>query len=176
MPASGLMYDLGPHLLDQAISLFGKPLSYHKILGKNRKDTQVDDYFCIHLSYPDSVNVFVTGNMLVTDPQPSFVLHGELGSFVKHRTDIQEAQLLEGMKPTADGYGVEERGHQDGVLTLIDDEGNKTKTIIAPEKGNYTGLFEAVYQSLVHGIAYPVKEEQVLWQLEILEAETCSVS
>ncbi|MET3112782.1 scyllo-inositol 2-dehydrogenase (NADP+) [Pedobacter sp. CG_S7] len=169
MPASGLMYDLGSHLIDQAISLFGKPLSHYKVLGKNRKETQVDDYFCIHLNYADSVNVFLHANMLVAAMEPGFVLHGEKGSFIKARADTQEGQLLKNMKPTDSQYGIEEIGSE-GVLTLIDEEGNKNTTLITSGKGRYMELFESIYQSLTHGEDFPVKEEQVLWQLEILEA------
>jgi scyllo-inositol 2-dehydrogenase (NADP+) len=166
--ASGLLYDLGPHLLDQVISLFGKPLSFHKILGKNRKDTLVDDYFSIQLTYPDSVFVFVTSSMLVVNPQAAFVLHGVNGSFIKQRTDIQEEQLLAGMKLTDEAYGIEATG-KEGLLTTIDKEGNKTETLIPSEIGSYLPLFEAIYQSLVNHVAYPVTRENVLTQLEIIE-------
>ncbi|MBG6235135.1 putative dehydrogenase [Pedobacter sp. CAN_A7] len=170
IPASGLLYDLGPHLLDQAISIFGKPLSFHKILGKNRVGTQVDDYFSIHLSYADSVNVFVHANMLVTDAQPAFVLHGTNGSFIKDRTDVQEAQLLKGMKPTDPSYALEDR-NKAGKLTLIDEQGNKTQSLVAAEKGKYPELFEAVYASLTADKSFPIREEQILWQLEVLESK-----
>ena len=169
MPATGMQYDLGAHLLDQAISLFGKPLHFYKVLGKNRKDTKVDDYFSIHLSYPDSVNVFVTGNMLVSDIQPAFVLHGEKGSFIKNHADIQEEQLLNGMKPLDSQFGIEQNG-QEGKLTYMDEEGNKHQELVPAEKGKYMDLFEAIYQSLSNGADYPIKEEEVLHQLEILEA------
>jgi len=167
--ASGLMYDLGPHLLDQAISLFGKPDSFHKILGKNRPNTKVDDYFSIHLSYPDSVNVFVHANMLVTDVQPAFTLYGTYGSFIKERADIQEEQLLKGVKPNAPGFGAEPRD-KEGKLTLIDTNGEKTQELIASETANYLDLFESVYQSIINHQPFPVTEEQILTQLEILEA------
>jgi len=167
--ASGLLYDLGPHLLDQIISLFGKPLSYHKILGKNRKDTLVDDYFSIQLSYPDSVNVFVTSSMLVVNPQAAFVLHGVYGSFIKQRADIQEEQLLAGMKLTDEGYGIEPKG-KEGLLTTIDEDGNKTETLIPSEIGSYLPLFDAVYDSLTQNKPYPVTRQDVLVQLEIIES------
>ncbi|WP_431293188.1 Gfo/Idh/MocA family oxidoreductase [Pedobacter sp. P26] len=167
--ASGLLYDLGPHLLDQVIGLFGKPLSFHKILGKNRAGTLVDDYFSIQLSYPDSVNVFVTSSMLVVNPQPGFVLHGVNGSFIKQRTDIQEEQLLAGMKLTDPGYGVEP-ANKDGLLTTIDADGKKTEQVIKSEIGNYLPLFEAVYQSITNNQPYPVTREDVLVQLEIIES------
>ncbi|KLT65091.1 Gfo/Idh/MocA family oxidoreductase [Pedobacter sp. BMA] len=167
--ASGLLYDLGPHLLDQVISLFGKPLSFHKILGKNRKDTKVDDYFSIQLQYPDSVNVFVTSSMLVVNPQAAFVLHGVSGSFIKKRTDIQEEQLLSGKKLTDEGFGIEAAGSE-GLLTTIDDKGNKTNETIPSEVGSYLPLFEAVYQALANGVAYPVSRLDIITQLEILES------
>lgn len=167
--ASGLLYDLGPHLLDQVISLFGKPLSYHKTLGKNRTGTMVDDYFTIQLIYPDSVFVFVTASMLVASPQAAFVLHGVNGSFIKERADSQEEQLLAGMKLSDENYGIESAG-KEGVLTTIDPTGNKNIEIIPSEIGTYLPLFDAAYQSLINQHPYPVTREQVLLQLEILES------
>ncbi len=167
--ASGLMYDLGPHLLDQAISVFGKPLSFHKILGMNRENTRVDDYFSIHLSYPDSVNVFVHANLLLADPLPAFVVHGNLGSLHKVRADSQEEQLLGGMKLDNDTYGIEAAGTA-GKLTLVDQSGNKTVETVPSLRGNYLDLFEAVYQNIVNDVPYPVSPDQVIAQLEILEA------
>lgn len=169
IPASGLQYDLGPHLLDQAISIFGKPDSFHKILGKNRENTQVDDYFSIHLSYPDSMNVFVHSNLLVTDIQPAFVLHGMNGSFIKERADVQEEQLLKGIKPGEPGFGVEARG-KEGKLTLRDENGEKIQELIPSEQASYLALFESIYQSLVNDQPYPVQEAEILAQLEILES------
>jgi len=169
LAASGLMYDLAPHLLDQAISIFGKPDSFYKILGKNRKDTKVDDYFSIHLSYPDSVNVFVHANLLLVDPLPAFVVNGSSGSLHKKRTDIQEEQLLQHMKLDNPLYGIEAAGNE-GKLTSIDEEGNKTTHSVPSRTGNYLPLFEAVYQSIVNEVTYPVSRDQVITQLEILEA------
>ena len=167
--ASGLMYDLGPHLLDQAISIFGKPETFHKIQGRNRKDTKVDDYFSIHLGYPDSVNVFVHANLLLADPLPAFIVHGEKGSLHKNRADIQEEQLLKGMKLSDDSYGFEADGNE-AKLTLVDEEGNKTTQYIPSLRGSYLPLFDAIYQGIVNDIPYPVSQEQVLTQLEILES------
>ena len=168
-PASGLLYDLGPHLLDQAISLFGKPQSFYKVLGKHREKTKVDDYFMIHLTYPNDLNVFLTSSLLVADPQKAFVLHGSAGSFVKERSDVQEEQLLKRMKLSHPAYGIEISENK-GRLTIMDDQGNPHVTYIDSENGNYIGLFEAVYQSVVSDIPYPITEEQILTQLEILEA------
>lgn len=172
-PASGMQYDLGPHLLDQVISLFGKPHYFHKVLGKIRENTLVDDYFSIQLNYGPGLNVYVHSNILIVDMQPAFVVHGSKGSFIKHRTDVQETQLLEGLKPSDAQYGLQGEGTE-GVLTFLDERGDKVCRKITAETGQYPGLFEAVFQSLRNDVPFPVKEEDILIQLVILEAPGAS--
>ncbi|MCD0487063.1 Gfo/Idh/MocA family oxidoreductase [Pedobacter sp. MC2016-14] len=167
--ATGLQYDLGPHLLDQVISVFGKPLSFYKVLGKNRENTKVDDYFSIHLKYPNDVNVFVHANMLVADVQPAFVLHGTNGSFVKNRADVQEDQLVKGVTPKDEEYGIE-APENEGLLTLVDSDGNKIQQKLSSEPANYLQLFESLYQAIVNEQPYPVKEQEIISQLEILSS------
>lgn len=166
--ASGLSYDLGPHLLDQAISLFGKPDSFYKVLTKNRANTKVDDYFSIQLSYPNQLNVFLTASMLVAEIKDAFVVNGTTGSFSKNHADVQEEQLLKGMKPTDVGYGIENTNDA-GKLTLVTENNGRITEIVSSEKGDYMGIFEAVYQNIKHDLPYPITEEDIVAQLEILE-------
>jgi scyllo-inositol 2-dehydrogenase (NADP+) len=172
-PGSGVLYDLGPHLLDQAIALFGQPLSFQKTVGRYRADSQVDDFFTIQLRYPQGLHVWVTSSLLVADPGPAFILHGTQGSYKKDRTDPQEAQLLVSMKPTDPAYGHEQPG-QEGQLTLADPANPSQPGPATPDEAvpaNYLGLFEAVYQTIRQGQPYPIREEELAWQLEILNAE-----
>ena len=169
VPATGLQYDLGAHLLDQAINIFGKPLNFYKILGLNRQGTKVDDYFHFHLEYPDSLQVFVCSSMLVPDPQAAFVVHGEQGSLVKYRADIQEAQLLKNIRPGSEGYG-EEPVELAATLTRMNPDGSKRQEQLVSETGSYMPLFDGVFQGIVNNVPYAVTEEQVLTQLRILEA------
>jgi predicted dehydrogenase len=90
-PANGLVYDLGAHLIDNCICLFGKPLSFEKTTGIYRENSEVADYFNFHLKYPNQVNVFLTSGLQIAEATPGFVVHGTLGSFVKNRCDVQEA-------------------------------------------------------------------------------------
>lgn len=168
--ASGLLYDLGPHLLDQAISLFGKPEKFIKTLAKHRANTQVDDYFMIHLSYPNDLNVFLTASMLVAEIKDAFVINGMLGSYHKNHADVQEAQLLKGMKPNELGYGIEHTKDA-GKLTLVTEIGERIVEFIPSKKGDYMELFESVYKNIVNDISYPITEEDILTQLEILESQ-----
>ncbi|WP_207420800.1 Gfo/Idh/MocA family oxidoreductase [Desertivirga brevis] len=170
LPASGLSYDLGPHLLDQVISLFGKPESFVKNTGVYRPESRVDDFFHFHLKYPAGLNVFVTGNLQVVSPLPSFVLHGSKGSFVKKRTDVQEAQLERSILPTDPNYGFEPNGSE-GILTTLKPDGTPATQYNTALKGNYVRLFEAVYNYVRLDVPYPIKENEIIWQLELLESK-----
>ncbi|MEP2024855.1 MAG: Gfo/Idh/MocA family oxidoreductase [Reichenbachiella sp.] len=168
VPGGGLLYDLGPHILDQSLSLFGKPEKWEKNLGHFRPNTKVDDYANIHLTYPSGLQVFLTGSLLVAAPLPSFVVHGTQGSYIKNRTDVQEKQLSEGMRPGDTGYGIES-DEAEGMLTIVSSDGEKTQKRIQAEPSSYMHLFEDVYQAIREGKSYPVTEDQIIQQLEILE-------
>ncbi|SKB72459.1 Gfo/Idh/MocA family oxidoreductase [Daejeonella lutea] len=168
-PASGIVYDLAAHLLDQVICIMGRPERYRKITGVYRENSKVDDYGHIHLVYPGKKNVFITTSLLVADPLPGIVIHGTKGSFIKSFCDSQEDQLIAGMKPGDADFGREADG-KDGILTTVNSVGEKNTEKVPSVRGRYIDLFEAVYQNVRNNISFPVKEEEVLIQLEILES------
>jgi len=168
VPGSGILYDLGAHLIDQAISLFGNPQRFHKTLGKFRPGSQVDDYGHLHLQYPNHLNVFITVSLLAADPQPGIVIHGTKGSFIKSFCDTQEDQLLGGMMPGDAGFGKELTG-KEGKLTIVSDQGEKISSLIPSQEGKYMNLFEAVFQTIRHDQPYQIKEEEIVMQLDLLE-------
>jgi predicted dehydrogenase len=168
-PGAGLVYDLGPHLIDNVISLFGKPLSFTKTIGIYREGSEVPDYFHYQLSYPNQLNVFITAGLLIAETLPGFTVHGTLGSFAKNRCDVQEAQLDGGMLPTDAAYGVEPEGSE-GKLILMDINNKPVVEWLKAPNGHYNGLYDAVYHTIRQNALYPVTEEHVAWQLELLEA------
>ncbi len=168
VPGSGFLFDLGAHLLDQAIAMYGRPIKFYKTLGRYRQGTEVDDYGHLHLVYPEQLNVFITVSMLVAEPQPGIIIHGTKGSFIKGFCDMQEEQLQAGMFPDDDGFGFE-KPESEGLLSTFNANGDKTTEKIASEKGDYMGLFETVFQTIRQGKDYPVTEDQIIAQLEILE-------
>ncbi len=169
LAANGVSFDLGPHLLDQVIALFGQPVSFTKTTGSYRDSSEVDDYLHLHLKYPHQLNVFITTSLLVGQPLPAFVLHGKLGSFIKDRVDVQEDQLNAGVMPVDDNYGIEPEG-KEGQLITFDENGNKLIEPVPSLNGDYKKLFEAVYHTIRDGAAFPVTDEHIAWQIEILEA------
>jgi scyllo-inositol 2-dehydrogenase (NADP+) len=169
MAPNGLVYDLGPHLIDQAISLFGRPLHFKKTTGIYREGSEVIDYFNYHLVYPHQVNVYLTSGLLIAEPLPSFVVHGTLGSYIKERCDVQEAQLDSSIPPTAPEYGLEPAGSE-GKLVTIGLDNQKTTEYVKSDRGQYMHLFDAVYDSIREHTVYPITEEHIAWQVELLEA------
>ncbi len=168
IPGAGIFYDLGAHMIDQAITLFGTPSDFHKTYGKYRAQTQVDDVAHAHLEYPNGLNVYVTTNMLVVKQQPAYVFYGMDGTLVKNWTDVQETQLLAGMKPNHKDYGKESPGDE-GKLYTFNAKGEVVEELVPLERGNFMGLFDQVYDAIKNKGEYFVKQNEIIAQLSILE-------
>jgi len=169
VPAGGLVYDLGAHLIDNTIALFGKPISFHKTTGIYREGSEVPDYFHYHLIYPNQLNVYLTSGLQIAGDTPGFWINGTLGSFIKNRSDVQEAQLDKGMMPTDPAYGIEPAGNE-GQLITVGVDNQKSTEAVPSQKGDYNEIFNAVYHTIRDNALFPVTEEHIAWQLELLEA------
>ncbi|MCC8424703.1 Gfo/Idh/MocA family oxidoreductase [Mucilaginibacter sp. UR6-11] len=168
-PINGIVYELGPHLIDQAIHLFGRPLAFDKLTAIQRENSEVPDYVNYRLTYPAGLIVYLTSGLLIADPLPAFVVHGSVGSYSKYRCDVQEAQLDKGILPTDDAYGIEPVG-MEGKLVTVGADGEKSIEFIPAVKGDYSNLFYAVYHAIRENALYPITEEHMAWQMELLEA------
>ncbi|MFD2725654.1 Gfo/Idh/MocA family oxidoreductase [Hyunsoonleella rubra] len=168
VPGNSVLYNLGSHVVDAAISLFGEPIAWRKSSGQFRPNTQVDDYAHVHLEYPSGLQVFITASLLVADPMPAFVLYGKNGAYVKERTDVQEDQIEAGIKPNDPLYGIE-ADDKEGVLTYYENGTNKVQEKIPSIRSTYLNIFEDVYQTIRNNKPYVVTKSQILKQIEILE-------
>jgi predicted dehydrogenase len=168
VPGAGIFYDLGSHMIDQAIALFGIPSEFHKTYGKYRADSEVDDFAQAHLKYPTGLNVYVTTNMLVLKQHAAYTFYGTTGTLTKYRTDEQENQLNAGVKLTDPQYG-KEQANQEGHLYTLDAAGNVIDELLPAETGNYRLLFDEVYKAIRGDGSYFVNQNDVLGQLSILE-------
>lgn len=99
---TGLVYDLGVHLIDQAVYLFGKPQAVFADIRYQHDNTLVDDNFDIHLYYENGLKVAVGASKFVRETGNCFALHGKLGSYVKAKVDPQEKLLSQGVQPVGD--------------------------------------------------------------------------
>lgn len=168
VPGSGIFYDLGSHLLDQAIALFGSPKSFIKTYGMFREHSQVDDFAQAHLKYADGKNVFITTNMLVLNPQAAYTIYGTNGTLTKPRADVQESQLLAGIAIDGIAYGIEAPNNE-GCLTYLSHLGEKTEEYIPAEIGNYMEVFNQVYLTIRHQNPFYVSQQDILAQLMVLQ-------
>ena len=164
---SGIMKDLGPHIIDQALYLFGLPNAVFADIRITRKNSVVDDYLDILLYYSD-FRVRLKASFFVREPNPSYVVHGKKGSFLKSRGDVQEDQLKAGKKPNLTTWGTE-KDSQEGILhTEID--GRIIKEIVPTLQGNYYEFFEGVYQAIINDKLEPVTAQDGVNVMQIIEA------
>ena len=167
VPGSGLLHDLGPHIIDQALHLFGMPESVFGVLKITRPASIVNDLIDIMLFYHDKT-IRLRSSLMVKEPFPAYAIHGHNGSFLKHRADSQEDKLKLGNKPGTPGWGKEEP-EKPGVLNIV--EGGQTEfTSIIPEQGNYMEFYEQLYGAIVEGQPLPVSAGDGLRVMRIIEA------
>lgn len=168
-PGTGLWFDLGPHLVDQALQLFGLPLSVQADIAIQREGAVVDDFFHVLLRYP-RLRVVLHAGALVPAHGLRFAAHGTGGSFVKHGLDTQEAALKAGVAPGSSGWG-----HDPllGTLTRAGD-GGETATPVDGLPGDYRGYYAALREA-IHGRGEPpVTAAQALDVMRVLEAGRAS--
>jgi predicted dehydrogenase len=167
LPGAGIIYDLSPHLVDQVMQLFGWPNSLFADVWKMRDDVAVPDYFEI-LFYYNKLRVRVKATCIARETDHAYILHGMKGSFLQHRSDMQENELLAGRKPTQDTW-CPALISPDGILhTEINGQVIREEKTSSP--GNYMGLFEELHRSLTLGTPNPVPPEDGLKTIKVIEA------
>lgn len=166
-PGTGALYDLGSHLIDQALQLFGMPQAIFADIAIMRPISHVDDYFELLLYYPSS-RVRLKSSYQVREALPGYVLHGSKGSFIKPKTDVQEALLQAGATPGTPDWGIEPDSEQ-GLLHTEKD-GNIIREYVPSMQGNYLDYYEGIYQCLRHNAPPPVTAEDGLKVIKIIEA------
>ncbi|WP_420141452.1 Gfo/Idh/MocA family oxidoreductase [Sphingomonas sp.] len=160
---TGLLADLGPHLVDQALLLFGMPDYVGGDIAIQRGGALVDDYFELTLHY-GAMRVILSASTLVAAPRPRFALHGDDGSFVKHGLDPQEALLRSGRTPRDAGFGEDETNSY-GVLTRTDGSGGPIPT----ERGNWRAFYRAVVEAIDEAGPAPVDPTDALAGLAVID-------
>jgi len=166
-PGAGVLNDLGPHLIDQSLTLFGMPNAVYAELRITRPHSVVDDYFELLLNYPDKV-VRLKAGYQVREAFPSYVIHGNKGSFLKSRADIQEAALVANEKPSAANWGKEPESEQ-GLLHT-EKEGIIIRQKIPTESGNYASYYELVGKAILNNTEMPVTATDGINVMRIIEA------
>ena len=162
VPGSGLWFDLGPHLIDQTLQLFGLPQSVQGNIATLRDGAEINDWAHVVLNYPEH-KVILHASMLVAGGTSRFTVHGDKASVVKARIDQQEAQLLAGVIP-----GSESWGEDSDDMVLFDAAGDATR--LKTPKGDQRQYYINVRDALTGKIENPVHPVEALAVMAVLEA------
>jgi scyllo-inositol 2-dehydrogenase (NADP+) len=159
-PGAGVLFDLGPHVIDQALVLFGVPRAITASAFCERETSRVDDSFDVCLEYP-TLRAMGRARIIAFAPGPHFLIHGTKGSFVKYGMDPQEARLRgedfpQGLDWGAD-WGVEDEQCW-GTLSLVGEPSVRVKT----ERGDYRGFYANVRDAIEKQATLDVTPEQAL--------------
>ena len=166
IPGSGILFDLGSHLIDQALSLFGFPEKIEADIQAQRKESKVDDYFRLILIYK-KLKVILTAGMLVNEIGPRYIVKGNNGEFVKYGIDPQEEALKNGSVPGEKNWGKDSPKYY-GLLKTIKD-GNISEKKIETLAGRYQEFYHNVYDVLINGKEMAVKPEEAARTIEVIE-------
>lgn len=166
-PGAGLLYDLGPHLVDQAILLSGMPLAVFADIRITRKVSIIDDYFTLILYYP-SHRITLTSGMLYMIEGPGYKVYGTKGSFIKKRSDVQEANLIAGKLPNSPGWGAE--APEDYGVLYTDMNGIITHKTIPSIPGNYGIFYDTLAAAILNDGPLPTTATEGTNVIRVLEA------
>lgn len=164
-PGSGIWYDLGSHLLDQALQLFGRPRALYADLAMQRDGAAAVDYFHVLLRY-ETRRVILHGSNLVAGGNPRFVVHGEAASYVKYGLDPQEEALRRGERPGAPGWG---HDAEDGTLYVPSSEPGARTEPVPTQSGDWRLYYARIAEAASGAGANPVPPEQAVEVMELLE-------
>lgn len=161
---SGLWYDLGPHLLDQALQLFGCPLAIQATFEIQRNHAAVTDYFDVQMRY-EHLQVTLHAGMLAAEENPRYELKGSAGSYTKFGLDTQEDALKRGELPVDDSWGYDPR---DGVLQVLTEEG--CISVVTPTAhGDYRQFYKEFRDAVLLQAPNPVSLDDAVLTMELIE-------
>ncbi|GAC1615698.1 MAG: Gfo/Idh/MocA family oxidoreductase [Ktedonobacteraceae bacterium] len=166
--AGGLLYDLGSHLIDQAVLLFGEPGSVYAEVEKRRPGAEVDDDTFVALQFANGVRAHLWLSVVARIGGPRMRLLGLRGTYEKWGLDHQEEALRKGMRPGDDGWGRESREHWGRLATEVG--GVYLDSAIETLPGSYEQFYALLRDALLTGGPPPVDAREVLTTLKVIEA------
>ncbi|HWB28199.1 MAG TPA: Gfo/Idh/MocA family oxidoreductase [Chitinophagaceae bacterium] len=167
LPGSGIWYDLGAHIIDQALYLFGLPATITATIKNQRSHARATDYFDVRLDY-GFLSVTLKSGMLVREQGPRYIIHGIKGSFLKYGEDPQEVYLRAGKLPTeVPNWGIESEEFCGLLHTEIN--GEEVKKKYPTLKGDYGFYYDNLYNTIVNGAELREKPEHGYNTIRIVE-------
>ncbi len=166
-PGAGLWYDLGPHLIDQALELMGLPDSVLASFAMQRPGAETEDWAHVQMNYAKA-RAILHASVLVSGGTPNFIIHGNKASWSKYGLDVQEKQLMAGGKPGSPGWGVDPIR-----ATLYNGETGSITEMPVPN-GNQSLFYSGVRDAMLGKGPNPVPPEQAVAVMAVLETAIAS--
>ncbi len=174
LPGAGILHDLGAHMIDQALQLFGWPTAvFADVRTLRGNEVHANDYFEVLLYYP-ALRVRLKSTVIARQSYPAYILHGMKGSFLQERSDLQEEELLKETEPSIESW-CPAPDKPDGLLhTEVEGQVIKKDTRSTP--GNYMGYYDDVYHALLGHSPNPVPALDAVKSMRIIDAAFESAS
>ncbi len=172
---TGVLYDLGSHIIDQALQLFGMPKAVLADIFAMRSVSKVDDYFELLLYYPNK-RVRLKASYLVKEQPFGYMIHGTEGSFIKPKTNVQENDLTSGLLPQLINNNWGKEDEKDWGILNIQIDGKERREKFPSLQGNYMQFYTEVYNCLVHKHPSPVSAIEGKMVIQLIEAAYKSVT
>ncbi len=167
-PGAGLWYDLGPHLIDQTVQLFGMPQTVNATFAKQRAGSQTEDWVHV-LLHCGKTDIVLHACLLAAGQTPRFVMHGTEGSWIKYGTDVQEAQLKQGVRPGSGDWG---QDPEPGMTYGADG----TLARLPVPLGSYPEYYKGIRNAIYGNQPNPVTPGEAITVMSILETAIQSAS
>lgn len=170
LPGSGSVHDLGAHLVDQAVTLFGFPKKVFADVFSMKGKEFANDYFEILLFGENDLRVRLKSSVFTKEDHYAYKIFGDKGCFLHERSDNQENELVAGAVPEFGKEWTNPLASEDGILNYFDENGKEIRTLTSSEAGTYMNYYHAIYEHVVFGYPVPSPAEEVVQNMKIIDA------
>ena len=169
LQGAGALHDLGAHLIDQAVQLFGYPESIFADVYSMKGHNTANDYFEILFYYDNDLRVRLKSSVFTKEDHFAYKLHGSKGSFLQERSDAQEVELVAGAIPLFNENWVQPLTSSDAILNAMNDDGEWSRTELWSEPSSYMDYFHEIYEHIVFDNKLPSPGKEIIQNMKIID-------
>ena len=170
LEGSGSLHDLGSHLIDQAVQLFGFPEKMFADVFSMKGSAFANDYFELLFYYKNDLRVRIKSSVFSKEAHYAYIIHGENGSFLQERTDTQESELVSGAIPIYGKDWTKPVSEPDGILNYLNENSGTERILTSSDPGNYMNYYQEIYEHIVFGGSLPSPGTEIVQNMKIIEA------
>ncbi len=169
-PGSGSLHDLGAHLIDQAVQLFGTPEKLFADVFSMKGSAFANDYFEILFYYKNELRIRLKSSVFTKEAHYAYAIHGDKGSFLQERTDEQESELVAGAIPVFGEEWTKPLTENDGILNYLNENSESERILTKSEPGNYMNFYHQIYEHIVFQQPLPSPGAEIIINMKLIEA------